>query len=79
MSAGARLSGSDKDKLKTMNAELATLQTTFEQNVLQEKNASSVVVSGKNELTGLSDHEIAAATAAANAFMRVLTYSSLVR
>src|SRR5947207_4628045 len=33
--AGAKLSDSDKDKLKKINAELATLQTQFEQNVLK--------------------------------------------
>src|SRR5206468_5137125 len=63
--AGARLSETDKTKLKAMNAELATLQTTFEQNVLKEKNASSVIVNDRAELAGLSDAEIAAATAAA--------------
>src|SRR5438874_5971751 len=35
--AGAKLSDPDKQKLKKMNAELATLQTQFEQNVLKEK------------------------------------------
>ncbi len=63
--AGARLSPADKEKMKKMNGELATLQTTFEQNVLKEKNASSIVVSDKSELAGLSEHEIAAAAAAA--------------
>ena len=63
--AGAKLSAPDKEKLKTMNAELATLQTTFTQNVLKEKNASSVVVTDKSELAGLTDNEIAAAAAAA--------------
>src|SRR6266404_866424 len=42
--AGAKLSESDKTKLKAINSELATLQTKFEQDVLKEKNASSVVV-----------------------------------
>jgi peptidyl-dipeptidase Dcp len=65
--AGARLSESDKTKLKAMNAELATLQTTFEQNVLKEKNAASIVVNDRAELAGLSDNEIAAAAAAAKA------------
>ncbi len=65
--AGARLSEPDKTKLKAMNAELATLQTTFEQNVLKEKNASSIVVNDRAELAGLSDNEIAAAAAAAKA------------
>jgi peptidyl-dipeptidase Dcp len=65
--AGARLSEPDKTKLKALNAELATLQTTFEQNVLKEKNAGSIVVSDRAELAGLSDNEIAAAAAAAKA------------
>jgi peptidyl-dipeptidase Dcp len=63
--AGAKLSAPDKEKLKAMNTELATLQTTFTQNVLEEKNASSVVVADKSELAGLTDAEIAAAAAAA--------------
>jgi peptidyl-dipeptidase Dcp len=65
--AGARLSEPDKTKLKAINAELATLQTTFEQNVLKEKNAASIVVNDRAELAGLSDNEIAAAAAAAKA------------
>jgi peptidyl-dipeptidase Dcp len=63
--AGAKLSEPDKEKLKKINAELATLQTKFEQNVLKEKNASSVVVDRREDLAGLSDNEIAAAAAAA--------------
>src|SRR5437870_6847923 len=62
--AGAKLSEPDKEKLKKINAELATLQTQFEQNVLKEKNASSVVVDRKDDLAGLSDNQIAAAAAA---------------
>ena len=65
--AGAKLSDADKTKLKALNAELATLQTTFEQNVLKEKNASSIIVNDRAELAGLSDNEIAAAAAAAKA------------
>src|SRR5947208_8246713 len=65
--AGAKLSDSDKEKLKKVNAELATLQTQFDQNVLKEKNASSIVVDRREDLAGLSEHEIAAAAAAAKA------------
>src|SRR5207248_11673480 len=65
--AGAKLSDADETKLKAINAELATLQTTFEQNVLKEKNASSIVMDKNEDLAGLSDHEIAAAAAAAKA------------
>src|SRR5438552_3767353 len=63
--AGAKLSDPDKEKLKKMNAELATLQTQFEQNVLKEKNASSVVVDRREDLAGLSENQIAGAVAAA--------------
>jgi peptidyl-dipeptidase Dcp len=63
--AGAQLSDADKTKLKGINTELATLQTTFEQNVLKEKNAASVVVKDRTDLAGLSDSEIAATVAAA--------------
>lgn len=63
--AGAKLSDADKAKLKAMNSEIATLQTTFEQNVLKEKNASSVIVDTREELDGLPETAIAAAAAAA--------------
>jgi peptidyl-dipeptidase Dcp len=63
--AGAKLSDSDKEKLKKINAELATLQTQFEQNVLKEKNAASVVVYKKEDLAGLSESQVAATVAAA--------------
>ena len=63
--AGAKLSDSDKEKLKKINAELATLQTKFDQDVLKEKNASSIVVDRREDLVGLSDNQIAAASAAA--------------
>jgi len=65
--AGAKLSDMDKEKLKKINAELATLQTQFEQNVLKEKNASSVVLDRKEDLRGLSDNQLASVTGAAKA------------
>jgi peptidyl-dipeptidase Dcp len=65
--AGAKLSEADKTKMKAMNAELAELQTTFAQNVLKEKNADSIVVNDRAQLDGLSETEIAAASAAAKA------------
>jgi peptidyl-dipeptidase Dcp len=63
--SGAKLSEADKTKMKAINAELAKLQTDFEQNVLKEKNASSIVVDKKEDLAGMSDNEIAAAAKAA--------------
>jgi peptidyl-dipeptidase Dcp len=65
--AGAKLSDADKDELKKINAELATLQTQFEQNVLKERNASSVVVEKKNELAGLTNEQMATVENAAKA------------
>ena len=63
--AGAKLSDADKTKLKAMNAEIAELETKFAQNVLKEKNASSIVVDKREELEGLSPNELTAASAAA--------------
>ena len=56
--AGAKLSDAEKEKLKQINAELAKLQTDFEQNVLKERNASSVVVDKKEDLAGLTDDQM---------------------
>ena len=63
--AGAKLSDAEKEKLKKINAELATLQTQFEQNVLKERNASSIVVDRKEDLAGLTNDQMASLTAAA--------------
>src|SRR4029453_11857695 len=63
--AGAKLSDPDKEKLKKINTELATLETKFEQNVLKEKNASPGVVARREDLAGLSDNQNAATAAPA--------------
>jgi peptidyl-dipeptidase Dcp len=68
--AGAKLSDSEKEKLKEINAELAGLQTDFEQNVLKERNASSVVVDKKEELAGLTDDQMKSVINAAKAEKR---------
>jgi peptidyl-dipeptidase Dcp len=65
--AGARLSPADQGRLKAMNTELASLTTTFSQNVLNERNASSVVFDQRSDLAGLSEAEIAVAAADAKA------------
>ncbi|MFM7749695.1 MAG: dipeptidyl carboxypeptidase II, partial [Opitutaceae bacterium] len=65
--SGARLGEAEKTRLNALNAEIATLQTTFAQNVLKETNASAVIVDRREELAGLSDAEIATAAAAAKA------------
>ena len=63
--AGAPLPEASKAKLRALNAELATLQTTFAQNTLKERTASSVVFDTRAELAGLSDAEIKTAGDAA--------------
>ena len=63
--AGAKLPDADKENLKNLNAELATLQSEFEQRLLKERNASSIAVDGKEELAGLSNQQMASLTAAA--------------
>ncbi|RFP24640.1 M3 family peptidase [Duganella sp. BJB488] len=65
--AGAKLSNADKEKLKAINGAIATLQTTFTQNVLKETNASALVVDTREELAGMTDAAIDAAAAAAKA------------
>ena len=65
--AGARLMDADKDRLKALNTELATIQTTFNQSLLKERNADFVVVADRAQLAGLSEAEIAAAAVAAEA------------
>ena len=63
--AGAQLPEASKAKLRALNAELATLQTTFEQNTLKERGASAVTFDTRAELAGLSDVEIKNAADAA--------------
>ncbi len=65
--AGARLSDAEKERMQEINAELAALSSRFTQNVLDEVNASAVVVETREELAGLSENRIAAAAAAAAA------------
>ena len=65
--AGARLSDAEKERMQEINAELAALSSRFTQNVLDEVNASAVVVETREELAGLSENRTAAAAAAAAA------------
>ena len=65
--AGAQLSDADKAQLTEINAELATLETTFGQHVLDEVNAAAVIVDTRDALAGLSENQIAAAGEAAAA------------
>ena len=65
--AGARLSDDEKERMQAINARLAELSSRFTQNVLDEVNASAVVIESREELAGLSEGQVAAAVAAAEA------------
>ena len=65
--AGARLSDAEKERMQAINAELAALSSRFTQNVLDEVNASAVVVDTREELAGLPENQIAATVQAAAA------------
>jgi peptidyl-dipeptidase Dcp len=57
--AGAELKDADKAKLRALNEEEAKLTTQFAQFLLADAKASSVVVSDKAELAGLSEGDLA--------------------
>jgi peptidyl-dipeptidase Dcp len=63
--AGAQLGAADQERLRAINAELSTLSTAFEQNLLADTNDAALVVDTSDELAGLSDDAVAAAAQAA--------------
>ncbi|PZQ63022.1 MAG: dipeptidyl carboxypeptidase II [Sphingomonas taxi] len=63
--AGARLSPADKATLSGLNAQLSTLETSFQQRLLAAAKAGALVVDDRAKLAGLSEAEIAAAADAA--------------
>ncbi|MEH3035165.1 MAG: M3 family metallopeptidase [Sphingomonas adhaesiva] len=65
--AGAQLSATDQKALRDVNGQLSTLETTFKQRLLAAAKAGALVVDDKAKLAGLSDAEIAAAAADAQA------------
>ena len=65
--AGANLTPEQKERVKAMNSEMATLSTKFNQNVLAEVNDSAILVDSRDELIGLSDEQIQVLADAAKA------------
>ncbi|MFI6157079.1 M3 family metallopeptidase [Kitasatospora sp. NPDC051170] len=61
--SGARLGEAEQARLRELNAELAALGTTFQQNVNAASRAGALVLDSAEELAGLSEGEIAAAAA----------------
>ena len=63
--AGARLTENQQNRIRAINEQLSTLQTQFEDNLLEVTTERSVIVDNAKELDGLSSAEIDAASAAA--------------
>jgi peptidyl-dipeptidase Dcp len=59
--AGANLSNSDKEKMKKINGELASLGTSFGNKLLIARKNGAVLFDSATELEGLSSDEIASA------------------
>lgn len=65
--AGANLSDAGKTRLKAINKESATLETSFQQKLVAGAKAGALVLDSKAQLAGLTPEEIASAQAAAKA------------
>ncbi len=63
--AGANLSTEDKEKMKKINEELASLQTSFSNKLLIARKNGAVLFDNESELDGLSKAELDAAKAKA--------------
>ncbi len=60
--SGANLSTEDKKKLRKVNEELASLKVNFSQNVLKETNNFKLEITNKDDLSGLPESVISAAS-----------------
>ncbi|MEP3264141.1 MAG: M3 family metallopeptidase [Hyphomicrobiales bacterium] len=63
--AGAKLEGADRTRMAEVSKRLATLGTTFSQNVLADEGAYELVLESEDDLAGLPDFLISAAASAA--------------
>jgi Zn-dependent oligopeptidases len=63
--SGAELSPEKKEELKKINSEISALQLDFGQNLLQETAAYTLVIDNKEDLSGLTEGQIAEAAARA--------------
>ena len=59
--AGANLSAADKEKLKQVNQEMASLSTQYSNKLLEARKEGGIIIDNVKELDGLSADEIAAA------------------
>ncbi len=65
--AGAKLTPEQKAEITAINAEIASLETEFGQNILNEMNDSAVVVDTVEELDGMTEAQLKIAAEAAKA------------
>ncbi len=65
--AGARLEPAEQEQLRALNAELASLETSFHQNLMADTRARALVLDSAEELAGLSADAVAAAAVNATA------------
>jgi peptidyl-dipeptidase Dcp len=63
--AGARLSPADKEKLKALNTQISSLETSFQQKLVAAAKAGALVVDSPAGLTGMDKGAIDAAAQAA--------------
>ena len=59
--AGAQLNAADQAKLRKLNTQLSTLETSFQQKLIAAAKDGALVVEDKSKLAGLDDNAIAAA------------------
>ena len=67
LQAGASLDEEARNRVKAINEELSSLETQFSKNLLADTNELAVFVDSVEELDGLSENQIAACKAAAEA------------
>lgn len=65
--AGAKLSDTDKSRLRSINEQISSLMTQFRQNVLKASKEGAVAVDNVADLDGFSPEQIGAAQRAAEA------------
>jgi peptidyl-dipeptidase Dcp len=63
--SGAKLAPAQKDQLRALNTQAATLSTQFHQRLLAAAKTGGLVLNERHLLDGLSDEEISAAASAA--------------
>ena len=64
---GANLDSASQSRLRELNTEIASLQTSFGQNMLTETNAFRLIIDNEANLAGLPENLVASAAAVAKA------------